>query len=212
MATAQEQAREGRKDSIDPRAARTRAAILGAAHTLAAEGSRAPRVREITERAGVSRSSFYTQFASLEELSIALFEDVVGRITHEDSLARASRSASATDVLRRSVALLVEDVHALRHLYLLDLPETSAAHLRLSDDVARAFRESHGVAAAADHGIDVAAAAAFLAGATLNLLRAWVTGQVAGTPAQITEQIMRLLPPWLSVEDREDTEPQGDLP
>lgn len=212
MATAQELAREGRRESLDPRAARTRAAILKAAHSLAADGARAPSVREIAERAGVSRSSFYTQFSSMTELSVALFEDILGQIADQDSRARSMHSAPAAEVLRHSVQRLVDDVHALRHLYLMDLPETSAAHLRLVDDTARRLRGSRGLATAAEAGLDVDLAATFLAGAILSLLRAWVTGQVPGTPAQITEQLMRLLPPWLSQDDPADPEPQGPLP
>lgn len=211
MATAQELARDGRRESLDPRAARTRAAILEAAHALAAEGAGVPNVRGITQRAGLSRSSFYTQFASMEDLSLALFEDAVGRITDEDSLARLAGSAPAAEVLRASVRRFVDDVDALRHLYLMDVPETSAAHLRLSDELARALRGSHGFAAAARHGIDVAAAASFLAGATLCLLRHWVTGRVTGTSEELTDQLMLLLPPWLSEDADGATAPPGDL-
>lgn len=200
MATAQELAREGRRESLDPRAARTRAAIIDAAHGLAAEGVHAPSIRQIAERAGVSRSSFYTQFASMTELSIALFEDVLGRITEDDSAARISGTAAA-EVLEESVRRMVEDVHALRHLYRMDLPETSAAHLRLVDDVARRLRASRGVGSPVAAGVDGEAAAAYLAGGILSLLRAWITGQVAGTPTQIAAQVMAMTPAWLSADE-----------
>lgn len=197
MATAQELAREGRRESLDPRAARTRAAILQAVHSLAAEGVRAPSVREIAVRAGVSRSSFYTQFASMAELSIALFEEVLAQITDQDSQARESHTEPAAQVVRHSVELLVEHVHALRHLYRMDLPETAAAHQRLVDDVAMELRRTRGLLSATTVGLDIDVASTYLAGGIVSLLRAWVTEQVSGTTVEITEQIMMLLPAWL---------------
>ena len=50
----------------DPRAARTRQAIVNAVHELAHESPASPSVSDIVRRAGVSRSSFYTQFASMD--------------------------------------------------------------------------------------------------------------------------------------------------
>lgn len=148
----------------------------------------------------------------MAELSIALFEDVLGRIAEQDTRARTAQAAPAVDVLHGSVQRLVEDVDALRHVYLMDLPETSAAHLRLVDDVTHQLRATRGVAEAPAAHIDVEVAATFLAGGILSLLRAWVTGQVDAAPTQITEQIMRVLPPWLSADEPAATEPQGPVP
>ena len=51
----QEELRRSTQLSVDPRAVRTREAIVGAVHDLIAEGVSAPTVSEIVGRAGVSR-------------------------------------------------------------------------------------------------------------------------------------------------------------
>lgn len=212
MATAQELAREARKETLDPRAVKTRAALKEAALALAADGARGPSVRDITERARVSRSSFYTQFASMGELNIALFEDALARVTDRDTQEREADGVPAGEVVHRSVQRLVEHVDALRNLYLMDLPETSAAHLRLVDSFAQELRASRAISRAPRVGLSVDAASSFIAGAVLHLLRAWLIGQIPGTPASITEQITLLLPPWLSDESDNQTIAEGRLP
>lgn len=201
MATSQELAREGRRESLDPRAAQTRAALIGAACELAAEGARTPSVRGITERAGLSRSSFYTQFASLTELSIAIFEDAFTRITAQDAQEREDHSASIVDITRHSVRALVDQVDALRDFYLAEGADTAAAHQRLMDGFTAQLRRSRGLSNAPRAGLAVDAAAVYISGGILGLLRGWVSGQIPGTATEITEQILLLLPPWLAEED-----------
>ncbi|RDB47079.1 TetR/AcrR family transcriptional regulator [Tsukamurella tyrosinosolvens] len=52
----------------DPRRARTRNALIGAARRLLADGRSAVSVQEITEEAGVGFGSFYNHFDTKEEL------------------------------------------------------------------------------------------------------------------------------------------------
>lgn len=176
---------------------------MDAVLALAAEGCATPSVSAIAKRAGVSRSSFYTQFATMEHLTGALFEQVVAQVT--DSEARGSSHLSTPAAARHAVATLVEHVDARRDLYLLALPETSSGHLRLVDRVAQVLRRSRDVSAAPRQGVTPDAASIYLAGAVVTVLRAWATGQLDGTAEQITDQIMLLFPSWLTGDEQPTT-------
>ena len=62
---------------LDRRKARTRAALIGAAQTLIAEGRTNVPILEITQAADVGMGSFYNHFASKEQLFEAAVEGVM---------------------------------------------------------------------------------------------------------------------------------------
>ena len=62
---------------LDRRKARTRAALIGAAQTLLAEGRTAVPILEITQAADVGMGSFYNHFQTKEELFEAAIEDAM---------------------------------------------------------------------------------------------------------------------------------------
>ncbi|MET9326045.1 helix-turn-helix domain-containing protein [Tsukamurella sp. NPDC003166] len=63
----------------DPRRARTRNALIGAARRLLADGRTAASVQEITDEAGVGFGSFYNHFETKEEL----FTEAVASVLDE---------------------------------------------------------------------------------------------------------------------------------
>lgn len=62
---------------LDRRKARTRAALIGAAQTLIAEGRTNVPILEITQAADVGMGSFYNHFETKEQLFEAAFEGVM---------------------------------------------------------------------------------------------------------------------------------------
>lgn len=64
---------------FDRRRARTRAALVGAAQELLAEGRPAAPIQEVTERADVGIGTFYNHFATREELFAAALDDALAR-------------------------------------------------------------------------------------------------------------------------------------
>lgn len=55
---------------IDPRPARTRAALVEAAQEFLAEGEARPSIPQLTKRAGVAHGSFYNHFEDREDLML----------------------------------------------------------------------------------------------------------------------------------------------
>jgi AcrR family transcriptional regulator len=194
----QDEVRQATRASRDPRAARTRAAILAAVDELTAQGVAAPSVSEIVLQAGISRSSFYTQFASVEQLTMAVFADALQQTTLLEAAARTSGEMSDYEATRQAIARLVEHVAEHRGLYRLGLPATGGAYLHVVATVARQFEGTACLAAAPDNGVDVRAATTYLAGGTLALLHVWVTGELVATNEQITAQLTAMLPAWLT--------------
>ncbi|MEU8619515.1 TetR/AcrR family transcriptional regulator [Streptomyces sp. NPDC048623] len=68
---------------VTKRRPRTRAALLRAAlETFAEHGFHAASIEQICERAGFTRGAYYSNFASKEELFLALFDEHGERIVH----------------------------------------------------------------------------------------------------------------------------------
>lgn len=198
----QDEVRQAARASRDPRAARTRTAILSAVNELAAQGVAAPSVSEIVRQAGISRSSFYTQFASLEELTAAMFSDALQQTTLLEALERGTGEMTDYEATRQATARLVEHVAAHRGLYRLGLPATTGSYRQAIATVARQLEAAACVTAAPENGIVAKAATTYLAGGMLALLQVWVTGELVATNEQITSQIMTMLPAWLTAAAR----------
>ncbi|RYJ04976.1 MAG: TetR/AcrR family transcriptional regulator, partial [Actinomycetales bacterium] len=62
---------------FDRRKARTRAALVGAAQELLAQGLTNVSIQEVTESADVGLGSFYNHFASKDELFEAAVQDAL---------------------------------------------------------------------------------------------------------------------------------------
>ena len=184
---------------VDPRARRTRAAVLDALETLETEEDTEFTVSSIVERAGVSRSAFYKHFSGLDDLAAFVLGQAFAQIREVDAQHRQQGSKRGTVLLREDVTALV------RHL---------AAHRRLYANV---FRSGLGPSAAA------AAQAAyiaqvhenlpnfsggpspqaiesdlvFFAGGLVALIVRWASGRPRrGDPEALIEDILSRIPSW----------------
>ena len=93
---------------------RTREAILDAALDLVAEeGLAALSLRQLTRAVGIVPTAFYRHFASVEQLGLALVERSFASLRGMIREARRGNPA-LSGVIRSSVAILVEHVHAER--------------------------------------------------------------------------------------------------
>lgn len=181
--------------SLDPRVARTRSALYAAAASLAAAGGPVT-VSSVVRTAGVSRASFYSHFAGLDDLWAGLMAEAFRRIAdlysadHDEPL----------DAMRRSQELLVEYFASNRTLY------AGAAAVPVSrDGYLLGVRTMAEVIETAlrDHPrrprtLRVDATARYIAGAAYGLIDAWLTGEVELTSTQLVEHLEALLPPWFS--------------
>jgi AcrR family transcriptional regulator len=180
-----EQIRDGTRDSRDPRALRTRAAILGAVSSLLAENtSGALTVTDILERAQVGKTSFYSHFASLEHLALDIFTETFGRPDR----------AGGVSVRPFSVEGLVDHYlsHARLYRSILGAPFSHDISMSTVEVVAAALARTRGRGASGSPGRAVSDV--FWASALIGTLDAWLRGVLTGSREQIIASLSALTP------------------
>ena len=98
------------------------------------EGFGAASVTRIASEAGLSRSGFYEQFASVDDLALFILDDLVIGIGALDLKARSVPGADGQAVSEFALELILQSVFEHRELY---------EHLLLSEQRRRHRGESH---------------------------------------------------------------------
>jgi AcrR family transcriptional regulator len=185
--------------STDPRASRTRVAILDAVHVLAVEDEPVT-VASVAKRAGVGRSSFYSHFASLDALALSVLQDAFERIGAAHAAALDGADTQALAAMRRSQVELVDHYVQHRALYaaVSALPLSAESHrvgVRAMAGIVQALLETHPHLPSECTPV---LTARYIAGAAHGLLDAWARGEVEASPAELVDHLMALMPPWLA--------------
>jgi AcrR family transcriptional regulator len=169
---------------VDPRIARTRRSLQQALLSLAQERELDDiSVGDVTERAGVNRSSFYQHYADKE----TLLADALDAAAEEAGADLPTFDPSAPDPPEVLVSYL-EHLEANAALYRRVLGEHGSAvavarlRSRLEELVAEGISRTGGAASGADLPLDVLAAG--IAGSVLGVLSAWL-GQQPQPPARV---------------------------
>jgi len=179
---------------------RTRQKLVDAFHAAIAESDLSVvSVSSLARAAGVNRTSFYSHFASPEDLAIhALSElfDVVG----DADIARRAAHVPAAQASRQALRDLVAFIYERRDSYARVLGPGAAP--RLVRAVTEAFTER--TAASLERiesrpaGADPRVTARFLAGGILGVIGAWLAEQPSQwSPDQLVEALVQCLPGWL---------------
>src|SRR5690349_12462466 len=96
----------------DPRAVRTRQKLIAAFHAAVAESDPAAMsVAALARAAGINRTSFYSHFASPEDLAIDALSELFDVVGEADILMRAEHSVPADEASRRALHDIVAFVH-----------------------------------------------------------------------------------------------------
>ena len=178
-----------------------------------AEGFGAASVTRIAREAGLSRSGFYEQFASVDELALFILDDLITEIGALDLEARTVHGAEGQAVSEFALELILQAVFEHRELY---------EHLLLSEraggTVARAIqgfaRGSRPIMAIArpqwpDARIDLMASS-FAGLIVSGVMHAFSTGQPP-TAHDLARELVSFMPPWLFIADGSDP-PDGAVP
>ena len=189
--------REGR--AVDPRPARTRAAIYAAVESLS-RGSEPVTVNAISKKANVGRTSFYAQFASLDDLAIAMLVDTFHEIGADDVVDRRSRDADARNIARRAAARLIEHIADRRSFYAasLDWRVTSQVQEALAaafGDQVRVSMDVMGDRVPAQLNADDAAR--YIGGGAIALVVGWLRDPNPAPAAEMSERLLAVMPDWL---------------
>lgn len=186
--------------AIDPRPARTRAAIYRAVERLTTDIEGEVSVNAIVRAAGVSRSAFYAQFADLDGLAVAMLVDSFRDIGADDVDARRSGSVGLRGLARSSNTRLVAHVAARRRFYRasLDWRLTSQVHETVvsayADQVAETMRALG--ARMPDH-VDRDDTARFVAGGAVAMLTAWLRSAEPCPQDRLVSRLLAVMPDWL---------------
>ena len=185
-------------DSSDPRALRTRRKLVDAFHAAVADADPAAMsVASLTRAAGVNRTSFYSHFASPEDLAIHALSDLLDVIGDADILMPAQEAS------RRALEDIVGFVHERRDSYARVLGPGAAPRLLMA--VTEAFTER--TVATLERigtrppGADLRVTARFLAGGVLGVIGTWLSDdQSRWTPDELVEALTHCLPRWLDID------------
>jgi len=185
-------------DSSDPRALRTRRKLVDAFHAAVADADPAAMsVASLTRAAGVNRTSFYSHFASPEDLAIHALSDLFDVVADADLLMPAEEAS------RRALEDIVGFVHERRDSYARVLGPGAAPRLLMA--VTEAFTER--TVASLERigtrppGADLRVTARFLAGGVLGVIGTWLSDdQSRWTPDELVEALTHCLPRWLDID------------
>jgi AcrR family transcriptional regulator len=178
----------------DPRPARTRATILEAITRLGDDGATLS-VAAVTREAGISRSSFYAQFADLDDVAVQLVDELFGRVRALDADLRSS--ATPLEATRATLTAILDEFSARRALYGAALGDQISGQARRR--ILALFAEGAQVTMTrvAPDGIDPEIAARFLAAGVLGTLTDWLKTDEPRATSEVLAQLLAMLPPWV---------------
>lgn len=173
----------------DPRPARTRAAIISAIERLSERGEELS-VSLVVAEAGLSRSSFYSQFNDIGDVAVQLLRE------HYAHTTAAEIHDPATVNFAAATAFLLTEFDRRRYLY--------AAVLGSSADVTAEWEARQIIAQAwlpiiiakAPPQLQPGFAAEYIASGHLASVIAWLRSEHPAPQAEVEAQLIGLLPGW----------------
>lgn len=189
--------------SAEDRRTQRRAALIAAAlDIVGTRGHARMTVGGLCAAAGLNERYFYESFATLDDVLLAVYDDVLGELTAAILTAVAGApddaGAKARAAIAAAVELLTGDGRKARVLFVepLAAPVLNARRA----DVSRAFvglvvgqaHDFYGTAAALRVGSWADLAAAYLVGGFAETMAAWLRGELAVSRAELIERSTEL--------------------
>jgi AcrR family transcriptional regulator len=187
-----------RQKAVDPRPARTRAAIYAAVAELTREPGQDISVNAIIHASGVSRSGFYAHFTGLDDLVVAMLSDAYRDIAATYSDASTTDPAQAARHSTEQLVAFISERHAFLRMSL-DWPVGSRAHeviIQAYADGVHDAIDARGDAAPA--GVNIDDLAVFIAGGVVAVLTRWIREEDETVPqSAIVDRLLAVMPDWL---------------
>ncbi|HLS14598.1 MAG TPA: TetR/AcrR family transcriptional regulator [Beutenbergiaceae bacterium] len=181
----------------DPRAQRSREAILRAAQDIADHRDSTFSIAEVIRRSGISKSTFYLHFADLDDLCFHLLEASLTTINADDVRAR-TRHDDPRAVTWAGHARVVDHLLQRRSLYL-ELISTSArarVRERFTHLIADLLHHSMAATAAAPERSQIRVSALYVASGFTTVVTEWLDGRLHLDRDELVEALVGLAPPW----------------
>ncbi|GAA3862275.1 TetR/AcrR family transcriptional regulator C-terminal domain-containing protein [Leifsonia kafniensis] len=188
--------RGGLRSSVDPRVAKTRQRISAGVERLSTRGLEVT-VSAIVAEAGVSRATFYTHFADLEELALWLQESAFAAIA--DAALNLEGPDGPTAAMLESQRRLVRHYAEHRTLYsaVFQLPVARGAQGHTAQGMARDIRSHIALRGGPPAGLDADLTALYIANAATGLIVAWVLGEIEADVETLALHLLELMPRWM---------------
>lgn len=179
----------------DPRPARTRSAILTAVETLGKKGAEL-NVSSIVHEAGLSRSSFYSQFKDVGDIAVQLVTELYVEIESLDAEPRSKGQTDAATV--QTAEMLLNEFWQRRHLYTAVLG--GGANVSAQWAVCEVMGEGvlKSIERSTPPDIDTAVASRFIAAGILASTIDWIASEDALPLPEFHKRVLQMLPAWLS--------------
>ncbi|GAA1630643.1 TetR/AcrR family transcriptional regulator [Leucobacter chromiireducens] len=193
--------------AADPRTARTREAIVTGFATLLRSGCADASVRDVVASAGISRASFYTHFAGVDEVALTLLRRIfegLGAVVVAERVALGRRTATS---VRAGQERLADAFWEQRDLLRPMLEGPSAGPVYVA--IVRAFAETIEALLRSElsripAGIDARLAAIGIANTLLGILSAWITDAIVADREAVVDHLVAMLPAWIATPDSPD--------
>lgn len=195
--------REILRTSGDPRALRTQGKVLQAAQELSAYGGNEISVSKLVAAANISRATFYTYFADLEDFALHLHDTTLRDITaQEESKTHPPEPGTESeffDARRQSMQQLVDHFATNRSLYasVLSVAQTRVIEQRIAKTIEESIIHLHQDWVTPPDGIHLQPMAHMLSAAFTRLLCDWVTDRIHLGTSAMTQHLLELMPPWM---------------
>jgi AcrR family transcriptional regulator len=186
-----------RFDPSDPRAVRSRAALLAAALRLAEQAPATLTVGTLIDAAAVSRSTFYAHFDDLDDVYFALLDESLDGISADDLAAR-SRGDDPAEIALRGHARVIRHLAEHRALFasVLAPPKRARVRARFTRRLADLFIRSVEASPAHPDRAALELWALYTAGGFTAAVAEWLTGEVDVDEAELTRLLTSMSPPW----------------
>lgn len=194
--SAQETRRAALRDAEDDQSRATRLLLIAAYEQAAAAKLARPSVTWLCERAGVGRSTFYTHFASVEDLAIATITASFEPIATADTDRRRAHSDERRAIARDGLSALIESIERTRSVldYTVQIGSRAAVLDRLIEEFAHYTRET--IAVEYDH-LDAARrdiVTEYVSAGTAHTVLQWVEGRMPVSRSDLIERLVDVLP------------------
>jgi len=193
-----ESVRATMQSSTDPRAERTRRAIVEAVGQLTSLGQAPISVSDVVRQAGISRSSFYVHFSNLDELAVSALQLEFHAIGTAGMDLRREGLLSGRETARIGYRRLVSHLLAHDSLYssVLGLPLSWQAYEAAVSAYAEELLPTIVTLPSVPPDIIPAVAARYLAAGSLMIISSWVRGDSPISDDELVDQLVSLLPSW----------------
>ena len=181
----------------DPRAERSRAALIDTITTLGQTVGAAPNITAVTRAANVHRATFYNHFSSVEQLAVDAIGEQLERLREVDYRGR-HEGLEPEVVGTRTLDQILEFFDAHPALYRIASSWVAPSGLSGVGELIRrqvhAFRVEFDDPAAAE-GVEAAAEETYIAGGMTAVFAAVLSGGLPRDHASI--RLLELLPEWM---------------